>query len=290
MINVGSNAPASNSSVDNVTAALTISADAAATLNIDDSGNSSAKTVTLATTTLTGLAPATITYGAVATFNLLLGSGGNTLNVTGTNGTTNNINTGAGNDTVYVKAINRHATNINTGTGTNTLVVGSNGAGGNGVITNLTDALQITGSGTDIFTIDNAGDSLPAQRHAFRQQPSRSTASAPSVSRALQTSRSTSGRPTMSWRFPTPSPARRPSIPASAETHSPLPPIPARRRSTPAPAATPSTSNPPAPRPRSTPARPGPTPLILAAPPPRPVAPRASSTAPFRSTATAPIR
>ena len=197
IINVGSNAPASNSSIDGIAAALTIAGNAAAVLTIDDSGNATAKTLTLASTTLTGLAPATITYGSVATFNLNLGSGGNTIAITGTSAAANNITTGAGNDTVYVEAISA-TTHITTGTGTNTIIAGSTGAGGNGVITNLAAALQITGSGTDVFTIDNAGDTLPRTRHDVCRPASRFPASARSLSPASPASPSTSAPPTTS--------------------------------------------------------------------------------------------
>ena len=162
VINVGSNAPAGNSSIDGITQSLTLTADASATFNIDDSGNASAKTVNLNVTSITGLAPATINYGNCSTFNLNLGSGGNTVTINNLRGATNNLNTGAGNDTLYVKAYNGIA-NINTGGGTNTLYAGSNGRGAATELSaNLNGRFRNSPvAGTDILTIDDAGDSTP---------------------------------------------------------------------------------------------------------------------------------
>jgi hypothetical protein len=75
-------------------------------LNIDDSADAIARTVTVqvngTTGTITGLTPANIVYATTGVSSITLngGSGGNTFNVLSTAGPVVNLNTGAGNDRV----------------------------------------------------------------------------------------------------------------------------------------------------------------------------------------------
>ena len=125
------------------------------TVTVDDSADTTARTVTLGTAppagdsdvfgTVSGLTPATITYESADTSSLTLdgGTGGNTFNVTdtptnqfgGSGGTAISLNTGAGNDAVNVTGM---------GAGT-TLAV--NGQAGD-------DDLSVTGvSAADSFSL-----------------------------------------------------------------------------------------------------------------------------------------
>jgi hypothetical protein len=74
-------------------------------LTVDDSADTAARTATLTSSTLTGLAPGTISYagGQVSSLTVDGGGHGNAFNVQGTpTGTAVTINAGAGNDTVNV--------------------------------------------------------------------------------------------------------------------------------------------------------------------------------------------
>jgi hypothetical protein len=86
VINVGSNAtPTSNvnGNLRGIAGALTVAGGAGVdVISVDDSGDTAANSGTLTATQLTGLGMAGgITYGAIETLNIALGSGGNALNV-----------------------------------------------------------------------------------------------------------------------------------------------------------------------------------------------------------------
>jgi hypothetical protein len=82
-INVGSNAPASNGTLNAILGGVTIAGTGADTLNVDDTGSTAGQNGTLTPTNLTGLGmgAAGITYSGLANLNLNLGSGGNTLTI-----------------------------------------------------------------------------------------------------------------------------------------------------------------------------------------------------------------
>ena len=84
--NVGSNEPAAGSIVDFIFSPLNLEGgNGTNTLNVDDSGSTAAKTGTLTSSTLTGLNMAGgITYSKMATVNLNLGSGTDSLTVAST--------------------------------------------------------------------------------------------------------------------------------------------------------------------------------------------------------------
>ena len=103
--NVSSKEPMPGGIVDNIQGALTVAGNGADTMNVDDTGSTTAKTGTLTATTLTGMnmGPSGITYSGLATLNISLGSGGTTGNTfnfavaVGTNLPANtNINAGSG--------------------------------------------------------------------------------------------------------------------------------------------------------------------------------------------------
>ncbi len=157
-INIGN----AGNTLNAVLSALTVTGNGTATMNLTDTGDTTANTGTLTTTTLSGFFGTNggLTYSGVATFNLNLGSGGNTLLVTGGAGATN-INTGSGNDTVNVQGMSG-TMNINTGIGTNTVTLGSNAPSANGVMKNIKGALTITGGGVTNLSADDTGDAAAA--------------------------------------------------------------------------------------------------------------------------------
>src|SRR5262249_44404538 len=74
--------PATGGILDNIQGALTIIGNGADTMNVDDTGSTTAKTGTLTAMTLTGLnmGPSGITYSGLANLNISLGTGGSTGN------------------------------------------------------------------------------------------------------------------------------------------------------------------------------------------------------------------
>ncbi len=85
--NIGSLAPFGGGIVDNIAGPLVIVGGGGDTMNVDDTGSTTAKTGTLTASTLTGLNMAGITYSGLAVLNLALGSGGNALAISVAGGT-----------------------------------------------------------------------------------------------------------------------------------------------------------------------------------------------------------
>ena len=159
--NVGSNEPMTGGIVDNIQGALTVAGNGADTMNVDDTGSTTAKTGTLSATTLTGLnmGAAGITYSGLASLNINLGSLGNTFTIANTaSGTTTTLNSGTGADTVNVMAITGPAT-VNTGGGSNRNVVnvGSEEPMTGGIVDNILGALTVAGNGADTMNVDDTG-------------------------------------------------------------------------------------------------------------------------------------
>src|SRR5262249_26253937 len=150
-INIGSRAPTMTGGiVDHIKGGLTIVGGGADTLNVDDTGSTSAKTGTLTFTEINGLGvgPSGITYSGLSALNLNLGSGGDTFTIQSTSTATTNLNSGSGNDVVNVQATTG-TTKVNTGGGTNTINVGSLAPMSGGIVDKIQGALTIVGSGAD---------------------------------------------------------------------------------------------------------------------------------------------
>jgi hypothetical protein len=137
--NLGSLASAIGGTVNNIAGQVNIGGGAGSdTVNVDDTGDATANTGTLTSTTLSGLGLGTgVTYATVEILNINLGSGDNTFNVQGTNGST--------------------TTTLNTGTGTNTVNIGSLAPAANGILNNVQGVLIVVGSGTDTLNVDDTG-------------------------------------------------------------------------------------------------------------------------------------
>jgi hypothetical protein len=149
-VNLGSLAPLAGGTLNSIKSLVTVNGAGSVTMNVDDTGDITANTGTLTGGTLTGFfgSGGSLAYNNVTTLNLNLGSGGNTLTVSGSAGVTN-INSGTGADNITINA-STGTLNLATGTGVDTVYVG-------GVLSNIKGVLTITGSGDDTLNVDNSG-------------------------------------------------------------------------------------------------------------------------------------
>jgi Ca2+-binding RTX toxin-like protein len=125
------------------------------TLTADDSGDTAAgRNVTISTMSITGLAPATISYTGISALTVKGGSGGNTFIVAGTpaNATTT-LDSGSGNDTVTVQNTSGPLT-VNGGGGSDTVTIGNSG-----LLSGIGGPVSIInpGGGTAL-TVDDSAD------------------------------------------------------------------------------------------------------------------------------------
>ena len=163
-INVSSDAPANTGTLSGIAAKLTVNGGTGSTTtNVSDSGDRAPSTSTLTATTLTSTAFGTggsLSYSSLAALNILMGSGGNTFDVTNTAvDTTTTINSGTGSDTINVQATGGPTT-VNTGGGTNLNVVnvGSKAPATGGVLNNIQGALTVVGNTSDTMNADATGN------------------------------------------------------------------------------------------------------------------------------------
>ncbi len=161
VINIGSLSPSAGGTLDAITGAIQIAGgDGADVVNLDDTASTAVKTGVLTDTDLSGLSPADISYSAVASLNVNLGSGNSTFNIAATSDVTAvAVNTGVGNDTVNVQSI-ASITEIVAGAGNDTVNVGSTAPGGNGVLDNIAAPFAFTATGTGTLNIDDSGSSV----------------------------------------------------------------------------------------------------------------------------------
>ncbi len=119
------------------------------TLYLDDSGDNSAATATLTTSTLTGVfgPNGSLAYSGIGNFNLSLGNGPHTVNVQGMSGVVN-ISLGTG------------ANTINIGSNAGPIVTDSttgNSANTGSVLDAITGILNLTGTGGNTLNLDDSG-------------------------------------------------------------------------------------------------------------------------------------
>ena len=173
IVNVGSLAQATDGNLDGIGALLTVNGDGGSdTLNLDDTGDASANTGTLTSTTIIGLdmTGGGITYDAIAILNIDLGTQGDTFTIASTHAGVTNLNAHAGADIINIRTISG-ATTVNGGTGSETINIGSNAAGTlanpnintGGIVDGIAALLTINGndptSGSDWLYVDDSGDS-----------------------------------------------------------------------------------------------------------------------------------
>jgi Ca2+-binding RTX toxin-like protein len=145
-VNVGSNAPGTDGTVNDVAGKLFVVGEAGSdTLNVDDAGDAAYNDGILTSTRITGLGMGDpgkgIEYSGFERVNVNLGTGGNTFNVQTTNAST--------------------LTTVNTGTGSalNTVNVGSLAPSPYGNLNGLDGKLVVNGLGTlDTVNADDGGD------------------------------------------------------------------------------------------------------------------------------------
>jgi hypothetical protein len=160
-VNVGSLAPVVGGIVDHVSGLLTYTGGSGSdVLNVDDTGNATAKSGTLTSTTLTGLALANgITYGQLRTVNVNLGPANYHFTIASTHVNTTVVNLGSGINTVNVQTTSGNTT-VNASSGDDVLNVGSLAPVGGGVVNGIAGPLTLNGGvGQDVMYVDDTGSS-----------------------------------------------------------------------------------------------------------------------------------
>jgi Ca2+-binding RTX toxin-like protein len=130
------------------------------TLNVYDTGDTTANTGTLTSTKLTGLGMASgVTYGTLEAVSISLGSGGNTFAIQDTHTGSTTLNSGSGDDTVNVQAVHGMTT-VNTQAGHDTINVGSLAPAVGGTVNQIAAALIVNGGdgNPDTLNVDDTGD------------------------------------------------------------------------------------------------------------------------------------
>ena len=159
---VGSLSPQTGSIVDGVQGPLTIQGGGGDTMEVDDTGSTAAKTGTLTSTTLTGLAmgSAGITYTGLSIVGISMGSGANTFTIASTIAGQTTLNDGTGGDTVKVQTISGK-TNVNAQAGDDTINVGTNAPATGGKVDSIGAALTVDGgTGSTTLNVDDTGSSV----------------------------------------------------------------------------------------------------------------------------------
>jgi hypothetical protein len=155
---IGSLAPALGGTLAGITGAVTVkNASGSTALTIDDSGDVAAKTATMTSSALTGLAPAVINYANLSALTVDGGSGGNTFTVASTPVATA-LNSGTGNDSVNVQGTANPLT-VQGQAGSDTVVIGSLAPALGGTLAGLTAAVTIgNAAGSTALRVDDSGD------------------------------------------------------------------------------------------------------------------------------------
>jgi hypothetical protein len=166
---VGSTGSALGGNVQGINGAVIASGPGAIVLTVDDSGDATGRTPTLSDGTLTGLAPATISWtptstasGGVVTLSVYGGSGGNTFTVTNTSKlyASTALITGTGNDVVNVQGTTGALYVVNPG-GQDSVYVDSNGSAPGGNVQGIKGNVFVYGAGATSLLVDDRGDTTP---------------------------------------------------------------------------------------------------------------------------------
>jgi hypothetical protein len=154
VINVGSLAPSTGGSVNQIASALIVNGGESTldSLNVDDTGDATSNDGVLTATTLTGLGMGFgITYSNLETLNISLGAGGNSFNVRATAAGT--------------------ATTLNSGNGNDVLTIDSNGALPGGTVNDVVSSLTINGQGGfSVLTMEDFSDTTGDKVHVTPTQ------------------------------------------------------------------------------------------------------------------------
>ncbi|HEY1684278.1 MAG TPA: hypothetical protein VGG19_05920 [Tepidisphaeraceae bacterium] len=160
-VDISSNAPSAGN-LAGIAQDVSVTGSGTTTLTIDDSTDTSVTTATLSDTSLTfstGGSSAPISFSNLATLDLNLGSGGNSLVVSNTSATTaTNISPGTGSNSIQIAATAAGCPLNITSTGTDTILAGSTSTVGSGVMTAIQAKITVTGNNSDILELDDGGD------------------------------------------------------------------------------------------------------------------------------------
>jgi hypothetical protein len=140
-------------------------------LSIDDSPDTVGRSVAISDISVTGIAPASISFNQVLNLAVIGGSGGNALTVTNTGHFHTYIQPGAGNDTVNVQATTGTLDIDNEG-GSDTVTIGGlappppnlvigippTPSTAGGTMANINGAVDVYGSGSTALYLDDSGD------------------------------------------------------------------------------------------------------------------------------------
>jgi hypothetical protein len=137
VVNITSTAPTAGGTLNNITAVVTVTAGGKTTLNLDDTGSTSPKSMILLGTSVSGLSAGDIDYSGLSNLNIKLGSGVETVTVHSTQaGADSVITAGSANDTFTLS-----------GTSTTSLAAG------------LAGPITVDGAlGTNALSVDDSTD------------------------------------------------------------------------------------------------------------------------------------
>ncbi|MDB5294675.1 MAG: hypothetical protein JWO31_658, partial [Phycisphaerales bacterium] len=152
-------------SADAVAGPVAVVGNGSTRLDVDDAAATAGKTGSLTPTALTGVAPAAVTYGGVATLTIALGGGDDAFTIDNTAAATaTSVSTAGGNDAVTVRDT-AGVTSVDAGTGTNSVnVLGTSAAtrvatapggastvtvGNNGSTAAVRGPMTVAGNGAD---------------------------------------------------------------------------------------------------------------------------------------------
>jgi hypothetical protein len=176
LVYVGSNGSAGGGNVQGIQGTVIVGGNGSAWLTVDDSGDSTGRTVTLTTTPVSstfigaiiGLAPANIEWlptssatGGVTRLKVYGGSGGNTSTVLNTSNFNlyTELDSGSGNDTVNVEGTTGTLYLDNSGSH-DSVYVGSNGSALGGNVQGINGYVQVSAAGTTSLTVDDGSDTV----------------------------------------------------------------------------------------------------------------------------------
>ncbi len=137
-----------NGRLNTIAGPLSIFGTAASSLTLNDSTDPLPTIDALNPSNFTGANPATISFNALANLDILLGNGGNAVNVANTGPGNTQIQTGAGSDTVSITATTGPTT-IQSGSGQTQITAGSD-------LNALAGPLTIAGNGTTQVTLNDS--------------------------------------------------------------------------------------------------------------------------------------
>jgi hypothetical protein len=150
-INVSRTAPTVGGDLTSIKVALAVVGDSFDTVNVDDTGDTTASSGVLTGTQLTGLGMGVgITYGGLAALNIALGGGGNTFNIQAT---------AAG-----------MATTLTSGNGNNAFTIDSNGTLPGGNVQGVVSSLIIKGQGLNRLMMEDSLAATGARVHVTPTQ------------------------------------------------------------------------------------------------------------------------